>query len=183
MGTSLTARATWPALLRDALADALHRPVEMEVVARPGATTNWMVEASRQSRAIAPTLVLLEGATNDAALHRGLTLSQSRANIRQILRRLAAATDPAHILVMAMNPAFGLRGLIRHRLDHFSDMHLAEAIDAGARAVDCRPLWRAMPRTERRRAIPDGLHPRAEAAGALVTPALLQIIAAEWKNI
>lgn len=169
LGTSLTAEGGWTAALAERLGD----DARVEAVAMSGAGSRWALGRVNEVAALRPDIVLIELTANDAAVHRGVSLAESRGNLRRLLESIGVAVPNARRLVMAMNPAHGLRGLLRWRLDRYADAHLALAGAVGAERLDTRPDWRAMSFAARRRAIPDGLHPHAEAVAAVIVPLLL----------
>lgn len=167
-GTSLTARASWPGRLAIALRDRLNRPVDVVAVAKGGATTRWATAHVQHLVDLRPDLILIEFAINDAALHRCITLRRSRHAIDAILARLRALLPEAKVMMMAMNPTHGLRGLLRPRLNAYVAAHRQAALAAGAGFIDHRPVWAALSLLDRRRAIPDGVHPLDHAAATVM---------------
>lgn len=176
MGTSLTARGGWQQPLREALERCLRRPVAVETVARSGASSSWGLKAVDEVAAKGPDVVLVEFATNDAALNRLLTRQASRTNLRAILARLSGLEPKPRIIVMAMNPVFGLRGLLRPFLSCYIEAHRELAAEFGAEFIDHGPAWRALGRQALRGAIPDGIHPEPAAAASVIVPALLGLL-------
>jgi lysophospholipase L1-like esterase len=167
-GTSLTARGGWHGALRDALADTLGKPVEIHLVARPGGTTRWAAAHVQDVVALRPDVVLIEFAVNDAALYRGISVSRSRRAIGEVLTGLAARLPFSTLFLMAMSPAHGLRRLLRPRLNAYVEAHRKAALAAGAGFIDHRPAWRTLSMRDRRRAMPDGLHPSPGMAMAVM---------------
>lgn len=177
LGTSLTARGGWTRPLGAELGRRLRRRVDIVTVARPGATSRWGAEQLDRVAGERPDLVLVEFSANDAALRRLVTPRESRSNLRRILLGLRARLAHARLIVMAMNPASGLRGLVRPLLDRYADAHLREASGLGFETLDTRPIWSAMTAAERAAAIPDGLHPLPSAAASVMVPALGSLVA------
>ncbi|MGO7888528.1 SGNH/GDSL hydrolase family protein, partial [Rhizobium ruizarguesonis] len=70
-----------------------------------------------------PDIILIELYANDATLHRFASLAQSRKNIGDILDQLRQRLPQERIVVMAMNPCSGLRGLIRPFVDSYISAH------------------------------------------------------------
>lgn len=174
LGTSLTARGGWTAPLAAALRTRLGRPVTMRVLARSGATSDWVSAQAPAAVAARPDVVLVEAVANDPALHRRVSLPRSRANLRALLAVLRSARPRPRMIVMAMNPVSGWRRWVRPGLDDYVAAHLEEARRAGAEVLDLRPAWRS----HAPRDIPDGLHPSADAAAAVIVPPLAHRIAA-----
>lgn len=167
LGTSLSARATWPEALAEDLSACLAREVVLIRIARPGANVTWGRAQLDQLVAAAPDIVLIEFAINDADLRDGLRLAPAQALHRDILGALQAAG--AVPVLMTMNPARGLRGLVRPGLArHYAGYH-ALAQETGAGLVDFHPRWRVLDPAQ---ALPDGLHPPEALAKGVMVPVL-----------
>ncbi|MBX4888201.1 SGNH/GDSL hydrolase family protein [Rhizobium bangladeshense] len=176
-GTSLTARGGWQPSLQTRLAACLQRPVSVESVARSGETSTWALTQLDRVVAEQPDIILIELYANDATLHRFVSLAQSRKNIGEILDRLHQRLPRARIILMAMNPFSGLRGLIRPFVDSYILVHQAEAQKRGLEFVDHRHGWERLTPDELAAAIPDGAHPRPEVASKIIVPELVGHIA------
>lgn len=175
-GTSLTASRGWQGALRDRLAECLGRPVTVSVVARNGAASDWGLAHVGEVLAASPDVVLVEFASNDAALNRLMPPWTSRAAMGAILTRLMAGPTHPRVYVMAMNPMFGLKAANRPFLRAYTDMHLRLALRLGAGTIDHRPGWAALG-GEARRSIPDGSHPRDEVAARVMVPTIVGAVA------
>lgn len=173
-GTSLTASNPWPEALEAELASCLDAPVTVQRVAGSGQGSTWALAQWQQVAAQEPDVILLEFAINDGDLWDGISLRQSRAQHAELLTRLTGALPQARILLMVMNPVTGLQRLKRPRLgQYYAISHaLAEEFDTGL--ADFAPRWQALPPGW----APDGLHPSAEAATAMLPPVLAPMIAA-----
>jgi acyl-CoA thioesterase I len=163
-GTSLTARQDWQDELAVQLDDCA--PVEVTTIARGGANSDWAVENLPRVAAARPAIVLIEFAVNDASLLHGVSLEQSRANTEAILAALAASG--AQPMLMTMNPAHGVRLLSRPWLADYYRLYREIAAERGAILIDLTPVWDA--RGDFSNAIPDGVHPSAEAAREVIVP-------------
>ncbi|PZU83656.1 MAG: acyl-CoA thioesterase [Shinella sp.] len=177
LGTSLTSRGGWPEMLEKELSACLQETVTVKTVALAGSTTDWALGQIDRVTGEKPDIVLVEFYANDAAVNRWMSVSASRSNISAILDGLHAGAPQARIVVMAMNPISGLRGWMRPFLSSYIDAHREEAESRGMGFVDFRPAWNALSDTDRDRAIPDGLHPRPEKAGEVMTPILVRHLA------
>ncbi|KQO69360.1 SGNH/GDSL hydrolase family protein [Methylobacterium sp. Leaf89] len=174
VGTSLTSRGGWQEALERQLSVRLMRPVFVQIVARAGETSLWGCANLEAVVALKPDVVLVEFAANDAALQRRLSLGRSLVAMRTILERLLSCTPRPRVVVMAMNPVSGLRGLVRPRLTTYIAAHRDLAWALGAEFLDHRPAWNRLGRAARARAIPDGLHPIPAEAAAIMVPALVE---------
>lgn len=174
LGTSLSARYAWPSVLAGRLAACLGRPVRAETVAGPGMGSAWGVEQLGRVRALAPDLVLVEFATNDSDLRLGTSLATARASHAAIIEGLRMAGRAPAIVLMTMNPAFGLRGLSRPMLAAHNAQLAALARLHGTGFVDLAPRWRAAIAAEGQAALlPDGLHPTEAAQTRIMLDGLL----------
>ncbi|ANM11802.1 MULTISPECIES: SGNH/GDSL hydrolase family protein [unclassified Rhizobium] len=176
-GTSLTARGGWQPALETGLAACLQRPVKIESVAKSGETSLWALTQLDRVVAEQPDIVLVEFYANDAALQRFVSLAQSRKDIGDILDQLRQRLPQARIIVMAMNPFSGLRGLIRPFVGSYISGHQAEAQKRGLEFVDHRPNWQRLTPAALAAAIPDGAHPLPEIAAKIIVPELVKHIA------
>ncbi|MBB4571979.1 hypothetical protein GGI59_000988 [Rhizobium lentis] len=176
-GTSLTARGGWQAGLEAKLAACLQRPVRVESVAKSGETSAWALTQLDRVVAEAPDIILIELYANDATVHRFVSLAQSRRNIGEILDQLHRRLPRARIIVMAMNPFSGLRGLIRPFVGSYIAAHQAEARKRGLEFVDHRQGWERLSPDDLAAAIPDGAHPRPDVAARIIVPTLVGHIA------
>lgn len=176
LGTSLTARATWPERVAEQLASC-GLAATVDIVARPGVGSGWGLRQLGRVVAADPDVVLVEFAINDAALHRLTPLAVSRRRHRQLLTRLAADTD-AEIVLLVTNPVEGLRNrLLRPGLDTYYELYRTLARAQGVGAIDVRAAWARLPAAERRGLLPDGLHPSVTADQQITAPAVLRALA------
>jgi acyl-CoA thioesterase I len=178
LGTSLTASGGWLAALGRQLQAALDRPVRTANLGHPGATSRRGLARLDEVAAMPAHLVLIEFSINDAALHRAVPLSESLDNAARIIDALRRRDPAPWLALMTMNPTFGLRSLLRPRLERYYEGYRCLAAAAGVTLADNRQSWDRLAPRELRRAIPDGLHPRPEAAGAIVPPTVAAAVAA-----
>lgn len=176
-GTSLTERGGWQLPLQQALSKCLGRPVLVDSVARSGATSEWALEKTEDVIAGKPDIVLVEFYANDAALNRFMTVGRSRKNMAIVLARLKQELPSTRIIVMGMNPIFGIRGFIRPFINSYIDAHRQLAKEMGLDFYDNQPAWAKLTAGELAAAIPDGSHPLPQAASAVIVPGLTQEIA------
>ncbi|RUM23139.1 SGNH/GDSL hydrolase family protein [Rhizobium vallis] len=176
-GTSLTARGGWQPALEKDLGACLQRLVKVANVAKSGETTIWALTQIDRVVAEQPDIILIELYANDATLQRFVSLSRSRQDIGEILDQLHQRLPQARIIVMAMNPFSGLRGLIRPFVESYISAHQAEARKRGLEFVDHRPNWERLPSDELAAAIPDGAHPLPGIASKIIVPELVKHIA------
>jgi acyl-CoA thioesterase I len=175
-GTSLTARGKWQSLLSSKLSHCLAKPVPVEIVAQSGATSDWGVEHIEDVVKLRPDIVIIEFYGNDAALFRLISVAHSRENITRILKAFREELPGVRLIIQIMNPFSGMRGMARPFIDSYIEAHKQEAAAIGAEIVDHRPRWLTMSASQLAEAIPDGAHPTAAAAAAVIVPALARQI-------
>jgi lysophospholipase L1-like esterase len=166
LGTSLTKRGAWLEALPSALEPLLGRPVRTLNFGAVGANSRWGLAHADEVACARPDLVIVEFAINDAAIHRGVSLADSAANLTAIVERFRNAAT-TRLYLMAMNPATGIRGVLRPRLATYYDLHARLAASLRTGFIDNRPAWAALSAAKLARALPDGLHPTDEAAVAI----------------
>lgn len=172
LGTSLTHSGGWLKPLATQLIGCLERPVEALDFGRDGATSEWGVEILEEVIHAEPDIVLIEFSINDAALFKGISLRQSRENIRQIVLTIKKARLHVKIYLMTMSPSFGSRAWIRPRLSAYYDAYGALADELGVGFIDNLRDWKRLTEQELRARIPDGLHPAPEWASRILVPAI-----------
>lgn len=179
MGTSLTARYDWPAALAARLETCLARPVATTVIARSGRTVAWGAGRTGALLAARPDVVLIEFTANDADPRRRLTPARADALLGEILAALQADRPGARVLLMGMNPSFGLRGLLRLREPRYLADYVARAQgDERIGYIDLAPDWMSRIAADGRNSVlPDGLHPDPDAARAVIPARLAPDIA------
>jgi lysophospholipase L1-like esterase len=171
-GTSLTARGGWQDGLQDMLRTCTGTPVSIGIVALSGASSEWGVTALDEVVRSRPDVVLIEFAINDAALQNLVTIGRSRGNLLKMIDRLQELRPAPRIAVMAMNPAWGMRGLVRPFLKSYLDAHRKLAESRNVAFLDHGPAWRGLTTEAFHEAIPDGIHPRAEVTSRLINPSI-----------
>ncbi len=179
-GTSLSHNEAWTWTYGDQLENCLDHPVEVTVIAKPGAGSTWALGEVSSVRAVKPHLVLAEFAVNDADLRDGVWPAKGYQQHLDLARLLTEPPSAPAVLWMTMSPTHGLRGWQRPRLDvHYLDYRrLAEATDTAL--LDLWPRWLALP--EPARTFSDGLHPTSEQATSLIVPPLLTATALAFKR-
>ena len=166
-GTSLSAGREWPDRAGAALAVCLDREVEVEVLAKPGAGSDWAVEQIEAARGLDWDVAAVEFAINDADWWDGLSLEDAQANHEALVRELS---DVGPVILLTMSPAYGLRGLRRVWLGDYYEMTRQVAATMGAGLLDLYPRWLRAPAGTID--FPDGLHPLNVQANAVIVPAL-----------
>lgn len=180
MGTSLTAGNPWPEAVTTQLEICLKRPMQNFRIAQGGATSVWGLAQVDRVVAKAPYLILLEFAINDADVRRGLSLQDSRDTHRSLILRLQQGVPDAQIILLTMNPATGLRRLLRPRLAAYYALYsdLAETHNIGL--IDLYPRWQR--RATLAQDLIDGVHPQPDSASAVIVPVVTKYLADLWSD-
>jgi acyl-CoA thioesterase I len=176
-GTSLTARAKWPDDLQRSLSQCIGEPVKVQKIARGGATTEWAVGQIDRVVALAPNIVLIEMYANDAAIHNFIMPSTSRANFATILDTLKRELPTVRIVMLKMNPIFGVRSWIRPFSDLYTSGHADEVAKRHLEFLDLTDAWKSAGISDLAAAMPDGLHPNPAIASDIITPVLSTYLA------
>lgn len=173
LGTSLTANYQWPHELAKQLARCLARKVKIEILASVGENSSHAAKQFIARKNRRPDIVLIEFATNDADFLDGVGLGRSRTNHEDLLARIREDAPDAHLVMMTMNPVFGLRGWLRPRLDAYNQFYRKLAANDGVVLADLFPIWSvSLAETDYREQLPDGLHPTQTAANRTILPIL-----------
>lgn len=174
MGTSLTARYDWPDRTARLLEACLGSPVDLTVIAGSGKTSAWGQDQIPALIAARPDLVVMEFTANDADLRRGIGPARSDALHGAILAALRDAHPQVRVLLLGMNPSFRLRGALRWRETRYLSDYAARAgADPRVGYFDLAPDWAAeIAGAGQAAVLPDGLHPKASAAGRVIPAAL-----------
>jgi lysophospholipase L1-like esterase len=184
-GTSLTARYDWPEILTDRLAVCLDRSADVTIMAGAGQTSDWGLAQIGQVIAARPNVVIIEFTVNDADIRQGVSPAQSQANHVRIIDALKAARPDIRILLIGTNPVFGLRGMLRIRMQAYLDSYVALAeADPQVGLLDLASPWRDhIDRNGQRASLPDGLHPDMASARLVIIPPVSAAVAALWGQV
>jgi len=180
MGTSLTAGAAWVDALSATLEPLIGRPVRVLNFGKAGATSRSGLETVDEVIVARPDMAIIEFGINDAGLHRHITLAESAVNLAAIVARLRAAIAEVRLFLMTMSPAIGLHAWLRPRLGRYYEVYqdLSERERVGL--IDNRPHWKAMPRRELARALPDGRHVIPEYALSITLENVVRTIVRDY---
>ncbi len=181
LGTSLTSRGVWLEQLPQALQPLLGCAVHALKFASSGASSRFGIGQVENVLEAAADVVTIEFATNDAAVHRGVSLQESEANITTIVRRLRGASAPPKIYLMIMGPVLGARRILRPRLARYYEVYSSIAEQETVGLIDTRSAWRALSCADLRRSLPDGLHPTSAAELRQIVPCVARRLAEDLR--
>lgn len=177
VGTSITARGTWPQELEASLSECRPEGVVVERVARAGANSEWgeAALAKRLSAGPRPDVVVMEFAGNDARLVRGV----SRWSVEARMPAMIAAVRSVGALpfLSTMSMTYGRERLERPWLPAYHGFYRAIAQQTGAGLIDAAPHWMALDADAARNMVPDGSHFTPAAARTLILPEYRAIMA------
>lgn len=183
MGTSLTARYDWPALVvaavNQCLSDQAHAPVELTLIAKAGETSTWGLGQVAALTQAAPDILWLEFTINDADVRRRVSLSEALANHTALIAAARRAHPNVTIGLLSLNTALGPRAWLRPRLRaHMAQYDDMAAADPGVHRIDTGPAWSAaLASRDSATLLPDGLHPTVQAAQTINVPPLTDALA------
>lgn len=172
IGTSLTASSIWPKALQTRLENCTGGSVRLENLARNRATSDLGLTRLDEVVSLAPSIVVIEFAMNDAERTIGVSLPESRRRHETIISAIQTRSPETAIYLMTTNTSIGRIRLRRPLLPAYYALYrdLADQFDIGL--ADLHPRWRAIDAE----ALPDGLHPTDEAAEAVIVPVLADLI-------
>lgn len=176
LGTSITASLPWTNVA-EGLSRVLARPVAVEVLAAGGVTSRWGLRQTNQAIACGPDIVTVEFCMNDANWRRLVSREESRRNAQAMVQRFRACLPRVSLYLVVTNPVHAPRGLMRPTVQAYYGQYRRLAAVERTGLVDLAPAWAALSRAERRRAIPDGVHPSPEADLAVAVPAIVDALA------
>lgn len=173
-GASLLSSGEWRDALEKRLTACHGGPVDLRIVAKAGASSDW---ARAQIERLFPAdAVIVDFAVNDASLWRGMPLMRSRANHIEIID--AAKANGAAVLLATMSPAFGLKAAARPGRGAYDDLYRDLAASEGVGLIDDAPRWRAKGDAWLRASIPDSLHPTNAAMAEITLPSFERALSA-----
>jgi len=181
-GTSLTAGGAWVEQVRAALAARFPGQVAVTNSGKGSMWSQWGVEnLDERVLTLRPDAVFIEFAINDAYLPYKTSVAGARANLEEMLRRIAAALPECEVLLMTMNECVGQHREVRPRLEEYYRMYGDTSSARGLPLVDLYPSWKALLASDRAAfdaCCPDGIHPNALGAQRIITPRILEAIGA-----
>jgi len=145
---------------------------------RWGVTSQWGQE-NLEKRVLNrnPACVILEFAVNDADVHRAISVSQSRENLKRMAEAIHSRIPSCRIVVLLTHPCIGPYGDRRPRLAEYYSACRDYARSADLDVIDLTPVWERW-MTANPDAVhdylPDGLHPAPKASRELIFPVVKQ---------
>jgi lysophospholipase L1-like esterase len=187
LGTSLTANYQWPQELAEQLSRRLARKTNIEILAIAGANSSQATKQFGSRRSRQPDIILIEFAVNDADFMDGIGLEKSKSNHKALLTQIRVETPAAKIVLMTMNPVFGVRRWIRPQLVEYNEIYRQLSANNDVTLVDLYPSWvKFIAASSRMEKISDGLHPTQMAASDMILPTLLrkvgQLVGSQMQN-
>lgn len=168
MGTSLSHAGGWlPELYRYLIVGHSSR-ISAACIGRSGEASDWGVANVGVLTRMRPDIALIEFAINDAYTAKGISLSQSEANITTIVQAIQTDSPHTEIFLLTMNPTLGAGASVRPNLPDYYALYNSLAPSLGVGLVDAFTVWGSPTTVE----IPDGIHPTLAALQAVFLPLL-----------
>lgn len=179
-GTSLTANAAWPAELQETLRACYGNKLRIINAAVGGKDSRWGL-ANLSSRVLAqrPDTVFIEFSINDALEQSKLSVSESMANLREMISIIRTRQPHCDVIVMVMNPPTGTALEKRSRIEAYQKGYRQVASETSCRLISFSAVWREIITREPDRwqsYAPDGIHPNEKACREVILPYLLRKI-------
>ncbi|MCC0070925.1 MAG: SGNH/GDSL hydrolase family protein [Rhodobacteraceae bacterium] len=174
-GTSLTARAVWPAELGARLAGCGFAAASVTVRAQPGAGSAAGRDLVGAEGPGPFNVALIEFAINDADLIDGVSQAASLQNHRAIIRALRSRHPDIAIVLLTTNPVAGLQRLKRPKLMAYGDIYVQLAAGEGVSLFDGTARW--LDEGSGGQALVDGLHPEPGLEARLYARPLAETVA------
>ena len=177
-GTSLTAGGAWVGLLQKDLEARFPGRAKVVNSAQSGMWSAWGV-SNLDARVIGkkPDAVFIEFAINDAFLKYETSPDTARRNLESMIERIQAARPGCEVILMTMNPPTGVHLERRPQFEAYYQFYREVAQARSLRLIDIEPVWQAVLKNEPdlfRKYVPDGIHPNADGAKAIILPQILK---------
>ncbi|WP_422136916.1 SGNH/GDSL hydrolase family protein [Endozoicomonas sp. ALD040] len=179
IGTSLTKRGIWLEELSNELSKCLSAPVKHLNFGYPGRNIEYglsQLDLILKNRA---DFFLIEFSVNDADLIKGVTFTKSKEQTTTLINNIRTTYPEAKIIMMKMNPALGLKKVMRPRLKSFYDIYDQFATLHNVFVIDFYEKWESILSDELKENIPDGIHPAPTYAARVMVPPLLKLLSNE----
>ena len=179
-GTSLTANAAWPAELQETLRASYGNRLRIINAAGGGKDSRWGL-ANLSSRVLdhRPDTVFIEFSINDALEQSKLSVSESMANLRQMISLIRTQRPHCDVIVMVMNPPTGTALAKRSRIEDYQKGYRQVASETSCRLISFTAVWRDIISHQPQRwqsYAPDGIHPNEKACREVILPYMLRKI-------
>jgi len=178
-GTSLTAGGAWVKQLQQALDEKFPGQATVINSGQGSKWSQWGVE-NLDERVIAkkPDAVFIEFAINDAFLDYKTSVEQARSNLENMIGRILASKPDTEIILMTMNPPWGVQLSRRPQVADYYQMYRDVAKDRKLMLIDNYANWLRVQEDNAlfKKLIPDLVHPNAEGSTQVTTPAILKTL-------
>lgn len=179
-GTSLTAGGAWVGQVKAAL-DKKFPGLPKVINSGQGAMwSKWGVDhLEKRVLAKKPDAVFIEFAINDAFLAYSTTVKQARANLENMIDRIAKQNADCEVILMTMDPPIAEHLQRRPNIAEYYQMYRDVARERKLRLIDHLPNWEKILKEGEpayRKLVPDGIHPNAAGCEKVITPHILRAI-------
>jgi acyl-CoA thioesterase-1 len=184
-GTSLTAAVggkAWVAEVTNTLNKKYNGLLSTVNSAKSAMWSTWGVQNLEDSVIKKkPDAVLIEFAMNDAFLNYKTSVELARLNLNYMIDRIKLYNPDCEIILQTMNIALDGHGAARPDLLQYYQMYRDVAKQRKLLLIDHYPHWKALLDEGREaylKAMPDGLHPGAEASKTIIAPYIVERLTA-----
>ncbi|WP_422446284.1 MULTISPECIES: SGNH/GDSL hydrolase family protein [unclassified Endozoicomonas] len=180
IGTSLTRYGEWLPTLSEQMYKSYGISISYQNYGFPGKNIKYGLSKLDNILDSKADIYLIEFSVNDADLLKGVTLSESRELTSTFVQNIKIEYPNAKIILMKMNPVFGLRKWMRPRLESFYDLYDDLADDGNVDILDFYSVWQQKSYKKLNLNIPDGVHPTQESTIEVMIPVLLSYLSEEF---
>lgn len=182
-GTSLSAGEggkAWVAAVADSLNKRYGNRLSCYNAGKPAMWSTWGVQHLEDSViSKRPDAVLIEFAINDAFAPYRTSPQLAQLNLEYMINRLRVDNPDCEIILQLMNPPIGQHAKDRPQLPTYHEVYRKVAKEYKLLLIDHDAYWRAI-RSDGTDAyltrVPDGIHPSAESARALIAPFIIHAL-------
>lgn len=178
-GTSLTAGGAWVGHLRDGLNKKFPGLATVINSGQGSQWSGWGV-SNLETRVIAkkPDTVFIEFAINDAFLEYKTTVEHARSNLEYMIDRILASKPDTEIILMTMNPPYGIHLSRRPKVADYYQMYRDVAKVRKLMLIDNDANWEPITKDKALflKYVPDMIHPGPEGCTQVITPAILKAL-------
>ena len=175
-GTSLTAGGAWVGQLKGILVKKYGDKITVTNSGKGGMWSKWGLDNLEQSVLQKnPDTIIIEWAINDAFLKYQTSVEQARKNLEEMIDRILKQNPQCEIILMTMNPPIREHLERRPEIEKYYQMYRDVAAARKLRLIDHNLKWKEILEKDKAKfeaLVPDGIHPNAEGAKAVITPAI-----------
>jgi len=177
-GTSLTAGGAWVWQLSNEL-NKDYPGLATVINSGAGAMwSKWGIE-NLDDRVISkkPDAVFIEFSINDAYSDYKMPVSESRANLNNMIDRILASNKSCEIIIMVMDPPINEHLVNRPHIKDYNQMYRDVARQRHLILIDHYAKWEKILKAGRYlELVPDGIHPNDAGCALIITPGIIKAL-------